>query len=110
MSSSISGLAGNTAMHIFGTPAPLPLLLIPQPADPLSLWLPRPALVRACRADDPQAAAPPLCTMFISPLYTKFDDTCPAKHFRYYMRRKMGPPGGAICVDAKDLASCRRFD
>eukprot|EP00198_Chlamydomonas_reinhardtii_P010531 XP_001699868.1 predicted protein [Chlamydomonas reinhardtii] len=63
-----------------------------------------------CKPYDPQAAAPPLCTMFISPLYTKFDDTCPAKHFRYYMRRKMGPPGGAICVDAKDLASCRRFD
>ncbi|KAG2452928.1 hypothetical protein HYH02_002267 [Chlamydomonas schloesseri] len=66
--------------------------------------------VAAVAADDPKAAAPPLCTMFISPLYTKFDDTCPAKHFRYYMRRKMGPPGGAICVDATDLASCRRFD
>ncbi len=52
----------------------------------------------------------PLCTMFISPLYTRYDDTCPPKLFRYYMRRKMGPPGGAVCVGAKDLASCERFD
>ena len=29
---------------------------------------------------------------------------------RFYMRRKMGPPGGAICSYAEDMASCPRFD
>jgi hypothetical protein len=39
--------------------------------------------------------------MFVGPLLVKFNDTCPSA--RYYFRRKMGPPGGAVCVDTRTL-------
>lgn len=52
-----------------------------------------------------------LCTMYVGPkMYERYDwsDICPPA--KYYMRRKIGPPGGAICVNATNLASCKRFD
>lgn len=39
--------------------------------------------------------------MFVGPLLVKFNDTCPSANF--YFRRKMGPPGGAVCVDVSSL-------
>lgn len=59
----------------------------------------------------PSSARPPLpslCGMFVGPLMVRHADTCPA--VRHYMRRKMGPPGGAVCVGAPNLAQCTRFE
>jgi len=61
-----------------------------------------------CKPSKPPVAHPPLCSMYIGPLMIRFNDTCPQA--KYYFRRKMGPPGGALCVGAKDLASCTRFE
>ncbi len=49
---------------------------------------------------------PSICSMFIGPRFIKFGDTCPNQ--RYFMRRRLGPPGGAVCVGARDLAHCPR--
>lgn len=77
-------------------------------------------------ADNPDVRLQPLCTIYVSPIYMIFDDHCPKVYFRYYMRRKMGPPGGAVCSyvptlpgpapgarpwwKAPNLALCPRFD
>eukprot|EP00798_Chlamydomonas_sp_ICE-L_P029686 gene29686-5099_t len=63
-----------------------------------------PALVAVAPQEDHGS----LCSMFTGPLQIRFRDTCP--NAEYYFRRKMGPPGGAICVGAENLASCPRFD
>ena len=49
----------------------------------------------------------PLCTMYVGPgmLLKGWVDACPAA--TYYMRRKIGPPGGALCINASSLANCR---
>ncbi|GAX76768.1 hypothetical protein CEUSTIGMA_g4215.t1 [Chlamydomonas eustigma] len=57
------------------------------------------------RADDKGQS---LCTMYIGPGMLKDDrypDACPPA--LYYMRRKIGPPGGALCINATNLAHCR---
>ena len=59
-------------------------------------------------ADAPAAPLPALCSMFVGPRLILFNDTCPSA--KYYFRRKMGPPGGAICVEAATTTSCTRFD
>jgi hypothetical protein len=45
--------------------------------------------------------------MFVGPRFILFDDTCPAA--KYYFRRKMGPPGGAVCVN-RTITDCARFE
>ncbi len=54
---------------------------------------------------------PALCTMWIGPGMSKdprFPDACPKASF--YVRRKIGPPGGTVCQNASSLAACLRFD
>ncbi len=46
--------------------------------------------------------------MFVGPLLIRWEDTCPSA--KYYFRRKMGPPGGAICVGKNTTTECTRFD
>ncbi|KAL6761691.1 acetylglucosaminyltransferase [Haematococcus lacustris] len=53
----------------------------------------------------------PLCTMFIGTGQAEqygWDDVCPDA--TYFMRCKIGPPGGAVCAHAKNMASCTRFN
>lgn len=65
---------------------------------------------RRRRADRPSARHTPLCTMYVGPGMEPrgYEDACPAA--RYYFRRKMGPPGGAICALANSTAACPHFD
>lgn len=60
-------------------------------------------------AATPQQQPPQLCTMYIGHGMESrgFEDPCPIA--RYYFRRKMGPPGGAVCVDANSTARCTQF-
>lgn len=59
----------------------------------------------AARAERP---LPALCSMFVGPLFIKFADTCPSA--KYYVRRKMGPVGGSVCVGKGTTVNCTRFD
>ena len=72
----------------------------PEEVQTIQVW--------AWAADAPAAPLPALCSMFVGPRLILFNDTCPSA--KYYFRRKMGPPGGAICVEAATTTSCTRFD
>ena len=59
---------------------------------------------------NPKVQHEPLCTMYVGPgmeLHGFMDACQPAV---FYMRRKMGQPGGAICNNSIDMASCPHFD
>lgn len=61
-----------------------------------------------CKPYSASVQHPPLCSMFVGPLLIRFNDTCPSA--KYYFRRKMGPPGGAVCVGHDTTTECTRFD
>eukprot|EP00798_Chlamydomonas_sp_ICE-L_P022481 gene22481-29607_t len=63
-----------------------------------------------CRPVNPTKKHDSLCTMYVGPgmKLNGFMDACPES--RYYMRRKIGPPGGAVCHLSEDLAHCPIFD
>ncbi|KAG2482982.1 hypothetical protein HYH03_018108 [Edaphochlamys debaryana] len=63
-----------------------------------------------CKPFNPAVKHKPLCSMFVSPLMMFYDDICPKQLYRHFLRRRMGPVGGAVCVGAKDTASCPIFD
>jgi len=63
-----------------------------------------------CKRSEPEPGEQPpqpLCSMFVGPRMIRFNDTCP--NAKYFFRRRMGPPGGAVCVGAPDLAHCPHF-
>uniref|UniRef100_A0A7R9VEV6 Uncharacterized protein n=1 Tax=Chlamydomonas euryale TaxID=1486919 RepID=A0A7R9VEV6_9CHLO len=80
-----------------------------QPPPPRDRSAPPRSAPHPPAADTPPSASPwatprplrPLCSMFVGPLLVRFNDTCPSA--AYYFRRKMGPPGGAVCVDVDSL-------
>ncbi len=99
-------------------PSLLALGLPPPPPGPCPLGPPPPCAPpdrrrrHTARAVSPARRHRPLCTMWVGPGMELhgFKDACPPQ--KYYVRRKFGPPGGALCTSANatDLAHCPVFD
>jgi hypothetical protein len=55
----------------------------------------------------PQQAAQQLCINWRVPKAQAPSQKCP--HAGYFLRQRVGPAGGAACVDAVSMADCQRF-